>query len=145
MPKFDASKVVEPLDYDFTHYPGGTKGTIPEPTPEILTEFLQEVTKIVPDVAKQIGDLPTDAPEEQVLEVLQRLRNSDILGTVHEKMLDIYSRVLCQGTPSVDEIKVMPLRVRQAFFGWLLEEIRPEVFGAAITPSRPALSVVRGA
>lgn len=145
MPKFDAAKVVEPLDYDFTHFPNGTKGTIPEPSPEILTEFLREVTKIVPDLAKSIGELGPDAKEEEIFAVINRLRNSDILEAVHEKMLDIYSRVLCQGTPTVDEIKVMPLRYRQAFFAWLLEEIRPEVFGAAITPSRPALSVVRGA
>ena len=145
MPKFDAGKIVEPLDYDFTHFEGGTKGTIPEPTPDIMSQFLREVTDVVPTLAKEISSLTEESKEEDVLEAINRLRTSDILVRAHEETMRIYSEVLCQGVPSVEEIKVMPMRYRQAFFRWLTDECRPEVFGAATTPSRPALSVVRGA
>lgn len=143
MPKFDAANVVEALDWDFTSFDGG-KGTTPEPTEKILAEFLRGLASVTSDIAKERGDLPEDATPEQIIEQVEKLTTSDILADMFSKMSEVYGK-LCQDSPSAEQIQKLPMRHRSAFFRYMADEVRPEVFGAVMTPTRGTLRAVGGA
>lgn len=120
---FTATGVVEPLDYDFAPYIKA-KGTIQEPSDELIGQFLDKLKAFYQEVAKdQAGiekaEMSTDP--DQVLEALNQLDLSGIIGKVSQ-MSEAYS-FLCSGKPTTEEIQALPLRVRAHFFAWLQSEV----------------------
>lgn len=144
MTKFDAGSVLEPLDYDFTKF-GGRKGTVPEPDEVVLTEFLRQLAEITNAIAKEHFDLPDDITREELFVKAQELTTKDILPELSAALTKLYSEVLCQGNPPVEELNRLPLRIRGEFFKWIVEQTRPEFFGAASTRRAPVLRAVNGA
>lgn len=125
MAGFDASGVVEPLDYNFMPYIQA-KGTTPEPSDARIEAFvkgLQEITK------KYQGrlELPEDAQRnpEALFAAMDNL-DASAITEVAEEMAALYAE-LCSDQPSAHEIQSLPLRVRSKFFQYLQREvINPE-------------------
>lgn len=141
---FDASKVVAPLDWDFTAFEGG-KGVIPEPTDKQIDTFFQDLIKMSKTLMEKAGieNAGEVSPEELLLTMADMPEGTPGVGVMAmlDEMAKIFAK-LCQNKPSATQIKKLPMRIRMRFFVWLATELRPEDFGAA---SKPNLRVVRGA
>lgn len=149
MPKFDAGSVVDPLDYDFTTVNGykhrRAKGTIPEPTDEMITTFISDLRDLMKEAGSVVGDV-AGLDLANPAEFFQQLDNYD-----PAKLLDIYKGMaaacskLCSGQPSAEEIAALPIRIRVRFFQWLQQEVvSPEAVtgagNAVVTPLRSAVA-----
>lgn len=135
---FNAVEVIEPLDWDFTGFkPGGeqrwprwprelynAKGTITEPSDEMIGDFMDGMKKLTTEAQKEfeglaeLGDNPT--PEEMV-EALASLSGKDVVA-FHGKMATLHAG-LCSGSPSEKQILLLPMRARALFYGWLMSEV----------------------
>jgi hypothetical protein len=145
MPKFDAGAVVEPLDYDFTTVRGYTrksaKGTITEPSDEKIAAFIASLRDMMQEAGSIVGDGGDITNPATFLGQLDSYDPEKLLG-VFRGLASAYS-TLCSGSPSVEEIIDLPLRVRVRFFAWLQQEVvSPEVGPgagtAAVIPLRSA-------
>lgn len=133
MAKFNAATAVESLDYDFTAYKPDAVGVVPEPT----TKQIQAYFDAVRNIAKTMQSLKSDVeqansgnlPDEEVAAILSKMEELDI-ATYQDEMKDA-TVALCSGTPSREDLDVLPFRVLQAFMQWITGEFRPEG-GAAI-------------
>lgn len=112
---FDAGQLIEKLDYDFTAF-GGTKGVIPEPSDKVLLAFQDSMRKgLVEYGVSDDVDLTDNAA---VMRVIAKLPSNQLAA-----FLDLQVEALaqfCQGTPTLQELQTMPVRVRNAFAGWLM-------------------------
>ena len=137
MPAFDSGSVVEPLDWDFTHY-GAGKGTVPEPSEKKLSKFLTDLTVAQAGAAGAMAPVEEAGNDpEKLLAAIAALPEGQ-LPSVMSVLTKPYAD-LCGGSPSAAQIGKLPPRVRLAFFTWLAGELNPEASGAA---SRPALRSV---
>lgn len=130
---FDAGKTIEPLDWDFSNIrkgPPGLKdarGTITEPSDQMIGEFLEAQKAIFTEGRKYdaIRELGDDPEPEKVLEVLATLSGKDMVNMMSD-IAEIFS-LLCSGSPSQEQILLLPMRARVAFYQWLMSEVvRPE-------------------
>lgn len=137
MPKFDAATAVEKLDWDFSAFEGGS-GVTPEPNEKLLANYLRDLANLTIDIAKGRKDLglAAEPTAEDLIEAVAKLKTSDILEDLFEHMTVIVAD-LCQQSPSVEQIKKLPMRHKSAFFSYMSENVRPEVFGAATTTRLP--------
>jgi hypothetical protein len=129
---FDAGKSVQALDFDFTTIQVAddatreilkdAKGTIPEPTQDALDRFTAHVRELAtdPEIAALValGDNPDPAA---VVAAIGEMPEEKLLG-VTEGMLSVIIDV-CSGTPSEEQIRALPPRVRNAFVGWVSGEL----------------------
>lgn len=122
MAKFDASKAVEALDYDFTAFGGGV-GVIPEPTSGQVEGFFNTIKQLAKEVKAKQGSL----------EAVNEVDAADTLAEMDDNFMSEYEAEmseaiaeLCSGTPNADEVNRLPFRVRTAFIQWLVGELRPE-------------------
>jgi hypothetical protein len=141
MAKFNSSEVVEALDYDLTAH-AGPKGTVPEPSEAAIAKLF---TRIRSEVAKEIESFGVTLEEEvqtpeRLLELMSSFDEQKVL-TAANVMTDIFGE-LCAGSPTKEQLKELPFRVRNAFFTWLMEELSPPGSSGGTTPS---LRVVRAA
>lgn len=136
---FDAGTIVEPLNWTFVKVTKdeADQGTIAEPSDKAIKKLFRELAKLntelvtnlgldpkvatVPQVLQALGDIPDDATEELSLDTHLR------------KLTELFAE-LCSGSPSVEQLEKLPLRIRIPFFNWLREELRPNVFGN-VTPN----------
>jgi hypothetical protein len=143
--KFNAqTAAAEPLEYDFTSWGVDAKGSVPEPTREAMSTFLEFYDKIfgesqtareealraqVNEMQRQQeaagkvvieGDLPgadvVEEPEPEPVKPSRRSVRDLILGS-DEAARQFSDAVagLCQQKPSADEIWSLPQRIRMAF------------------------------
>jgi hypothetical protein len=137
--KFSASVDIEPLDYDFKPYVD-TKGTVPEPSNEAVTEFYAGIGNMLEAALGEdrLGDILTPAElidfklrkPEPLMKVQAATSNVDDMNKASELALDLHAAV-CGGSPSRDDLAALPYRVRQAFYGALQRWLSPDA-------SRPA-------
>jgi hypothetical protein len=119
---FNAGDEVEPLDYDFTFFKDKipelavAKGTIPEPSDTAVQRMqrkLVEATKKfvpsgapgAPTTAAAMADLPEDAFEQA---------ETVILDAIAE---------LCAGSPTREQLAVLPYRHKRKFIAWLQRQL----------------------
>lgn len=117
---FQADKVVDPLDFDFSAF-GGPVGTIPEPTDQQIFQLQEDLSAGLVAVgvpADQLDDMEAIAKATATLD-----RESQ--QTFLEAQTEALAR-LCGGEPTLEQIQALPFRIRAAFFGWLIGEFRPE-------------------
>jgi hypothetical protein len=143
MPGFVAEGVVERLDYDFRPYVNAS-GTIPEPTDKRIELFLKGIKQLYTDAKAATPAIEADASPAGLINALDML-DPEATVKVMTGMSEVYAE-LCGGTPTVDEINQLPMRVRTVFFAWLQGEVMaPE----AVTPGGNgqvrALPTARGA
>lgn len=140
MAGFEASGVVEPLDYDFNPYLD-VKGTIPEPTDKQIETFLVAMKDLYVKAQKEQPDLGELTSQADILEALDKVDPTTQIKLLGD-MAAIYGR-LCSGTPSATQISKLPVRVRTIFFAWVQGEVMsPEAATgggtAQVTPLRSA-------
>lgn len=130
MPGFDASTIVEPLDYDFTKF-GGKKGVIPEPSEEKLVEFYSAMDGLLKSVAGDFVQLPPNPSATELVEALNQLTMNESYKPMLDGMTTLHAK-LCADSPSEAELLMLPPRIRALFFQWIAQQLRPEL-GAADT------------
>lgn len=171
MAAFNAETVVEPMDWDFTKY-GGGKGTIPEPSDIEVERFLKKYQLLVTQtlMAAQIkaadqldgvieqerakrpkpdGEQAEDEPAklltlQESIEVMSRIDSDELLSSPEaaEALVGLFASI-CKGSPSKDQILLLPHRIRGAFYGWVMGQLTNPDFSAAVG-TRPSLSLVNG-
>lgn len=142
---FDAGKAVIALDYDFSTVKVAdesaaeilkeAKGTIPEPSQDALEAFQERLrSRIVDGGLEEIAALGDDPSTADVVSAISGLPE----GALGEMMNDTLDAVadLCAGSPTREQINVLPARIRLAFIGWLTESlVGPTQPTPATTPS----------
>lgn len=142
LPGFDASTIVEPLDYDFTKF-GGSKSVIPEPSQEKVIAMYAAMDTLVKQIAGSFVQLPENPSATDLVESLNQLTMSESYGPMLDGMTAIYAE-LCSQSPSEEELKKLPPRIRALFFQWMAKQMRPELDAAdSKTPLRP-LRIAQG-
>jgi hypothetical protein len=153
MPAFDAGAVVEALEWDFTGKQGtktvpgwprglaNARGVISEPTDAAIGRFLDGLKKLYSEAQKTLtADLPEDATPDQMLEALSSVTGDAFV----QLMADIAALFaeLCGGSPSKDQLLLLPMRARVRFFAWVQQEVvSPEAgpgAGTAVVRSLPS-------
>jgi hypothetical protein len=136
MAVFDAGGIVEPLDYDFTHFIDGYSGTIKEPADNQIVQFTRDqlaeqmlmdrTAPGLPDLAEATGRLGSAdlAADEWMTRAAERLGSEEFAGAA-KRTAKIYSD-LCSGKPSTAALMKLPPRVRVRFYNWLKDELSPE-------------------
>lgn len=135
MSGFVAAEAVETLDYDFTSLNANgderfTKGTIPEPSRELYDNFTDANHKIDREMGLDLEGLTEEIakvenPQEAMLiygRAIAAIPEDSRREAAH-KRIDVIAE-LCQGTPPKEEIAALPFRHQEAFFGWLMGQLR---------------------
>lgn len=135
MPSFDASSIVEPLDYDFTKF-GGRKAEIPEPSQETLVAFYAEMDELLKSVAGAFVELPKNPSAQDLVESLNQLTMHESYEPMLNGMTKLYAGV-CANSPSEEELMMLPPRIRALFFQWFTKMMRPELDAADSKQLRP--------
>lgn len=151
---FDASVAVPALEWDFRAY-GAGEGTSPEPSDVMIERFRRKYLRMMTAIKEQVqltaAQLEQDDSEVSIprlLSIAESVKamneitgDDEVAATINRQMCQITSEVL-SGQPSPDQIQALPLRVRAAFFGWVIGQVlNPESY-AAVT--RPSLRAVAG-
>lgn len=102
MSGFKASEAAPKLDYDFNPHMD-VKGTVPEPSQDAMRQYNKEIGVIYGGKTREeIAKLPVEDQEEI---------GAALVAAMAE---------LCDGSPSLEELKALPFRTIQAFSGWLM-------------------------
>jgi hypothetical protein len=142
MPGFDAGTIVEPMDYDFTKF-GGRKAVIPEPGEEVVKQMYKEMDELIKSIASEFVTLPENPSAQDLVESLNQLTMSESYAPMLQGMTEIYSR-LCANSPSVDELQLIPPRIRALFFQWVAKQMRPELDAVDTRTAPRPLRIARG-
>lgn len=146
MPAFDAGAVIEALDWDFTAAGVKAKGTVPEPSDQMIGDFLDGIKKLYSG-AKEGGlipDLGTDPSPERMMEAVAK-----VTGAAYVTFMDALAGLfaaLCSDHPGKTQLLALPLRVRVKFYAWMQNEVvNPEASpGAGIAELRSLPSAAAG-
>jgi hypothetical protein len=121
MSGFKAAEAVAALDYDFGEY--GPSGTVPEPSREQLDAFWDGRRKILEDAGIDLSMLESLDP----LDPESRVELTKAFASIPEEKRKAMAPAqienvakLCAGSPSEEELKLLPGRYQDAFFGWLM-------------------------
>lgn len=126
MPTFDAGKYAEALDFDFRKAGVDAHGTIPEPTDTMIGAYLEAVKKAFTGLAPLRDIEAGKMSEAAMLQALEKVDADEFVRVMDE--LSQAAAALCGGTPTLEQIRRLPLRVRQHFFYYLQSEVaNPEV------------------
>lgn len=142
---FVAKDTVEPLDFDFRPHLDVT-GTVPEPSSAQVDAYWHamgtlakaEQDRLRADAKAEAERLAEDGDGDDGLD---RATIADTLANMDPERLKAQRAeiikalgALCSGQPSTEQLDKLPHRVLQAFSGWLLGELSPEVLAAASRP-----------
>jgi hypothetical protein len=120
MAAFDAASAVDPMDWNFDKYGGGS-GTVPEPSTDDMKEFQKTFARIMRDgKALEITDDEAASLTEEQFDQLQK-----DMAAIGER-LDVAISSLCKNQPSQEQVKLLPFRVKTAFSRWLMDQFSPE-------------------
>jgi hypothetical protein len=138
VPGFDASTIVEPLDFDFTKFDGGS-GVIPEPSESDVVEFYAEMDKLVKEVASGFVQLPDNPTAQDLVEALNLLTMHESYAPMLQGMTRIHAK-FCKNSPTEEQLNKLPPRIRALFFQWIAQMMRPEL---AASDSKPVRRITR--
>lgn len=164
MAGFDAASAVAPMDWDFSKFGGGS-GTVPEPSDVEIERFMRKYQILTTQVLrsanvrtnKQVDELLEQWAEEddpdnprqvfsvqQSIEIMKQvdLSGAEVAPEISEAMLGLILTIT-KGSPSREQLLVLPNRVRGAFYGWLIGELTNPDFSVA-AGTKPSLSLVNG-
>lgn len=123
---FNASKAVEPLDYDFSEFVPGCIGTIPEPSQAAMRDYQRALIKI----QKRVQDVQPDEDAYAKLTAEELETLSETVEKITDE-IDVITATLCKNKPSAKEVGKLPHRVKMAFATWLQEQFTPEALTSA--------------
>ncbi len=122
MPKFDAGALVEALDWDFTKAGVKAKGVTPEPSDQLIGDFLDGIKKLYAEARHLIAaDLPDNATAEQMLDAMSDVSGADFVDMM-ARTAGLFAD-LCSGSPSQENLLDLPLRVRVGFYSYMQSEV----------------------
>lgn len=111
------------VNYNFHPDAPHIKGIIPDPSDEMLQSYYRAMRELFKDAG--IDELPTDTEirlhPERMNEFMDRLEKFDRIEA-HHQVLEIIA-MLCQNTPSVDDMMQLPYRKRVKFIRFVQKEI----------------------
>lgn len=120
------------LRYDFKKF-GGVQGLIPDPSDEMIEEFMRELRDIANEFGS--GDVDENASPEEIAELMEDDSNLQI-AAAQQRMAEVTGK-LCQGSPDAAALLALPFRVRQGFMRWLQRKLMdPEASASGSAPSR---------
>lgn len=125
MAGFDAATAVEPMDWNFEKFGGGT-GTVPEPSTEEMKLFQKDFARIMRD-----GNALEMDNEESVKLTEEEFEELQTKMSAISDRLDVAISTLCKEQPSRVQVALLPFRVKTAFSRWLMEQFNPEAAAAA--------------
>lgn len=148
MAKFIPSEFVEGLEYDFTEY-GGEAGRIIEPSTGGVNRFFKKMKAMAKEVSKfqkTVSGIDIDEMDsEELADKLAKVDEAEEGASIYQQKTIMLIAELCGGkwvteedgdgnvierveggSPSVDQLNLLPYRVLQAFNGWLIREITPK-------------------
>lgn len=128
MPGFDAGSIVEPLDYNFTKF-GGKRGVIPEPDDKRIAKLYADQESLTKEIVGEHVKLPVNPGPQDIAEALMQSTMSETYLPMLDGMTHVYAE-FCQSSPSEDELRMLPPRIRTLFFQWIIKNIRPELDAA---------------
>jgi hypothetical protein len=147
MPQFDAEGIVEPIKVRLLPYVEGFDWTeIPEPTDRQIGEFMKGLKALMKSALTTMGvEEGTDlADPDQMVKALDDLE-PDKFVEVMQQMAELHS-ALCSGTPSTEQLMLVPMRRRVHFYSWLQSEVMsPEAATPAGSGQVASLAQRRGA
>lgn len=108
MPTFQG---VEDVTFDLTKW-GGPAGTVPEPSSTQIEEFLAVLREVMPTTI--------DAEGEPVLDIDAVSKFFEGHEDDAEDMVNEAISAVCSHVPTAAEIKALPFRVKQAFYGFVM-------------------------
>lgn len=140
---FNATTAVEPLDFDFTTLANcpdilaDAKGTIPEPSMEAMNRFrsgffgMLDLIKKVTQQEMTKAKLAEDTAKHEAASV------NELVDAWHERLDDSSTHqskivtdamtewmlIVCAPVLTGEQLLALPVRVRTAFMGWLVEEL----------------------
>lgn len=137
---FKASSAVESLEYDFAPYvpelngagqpkmvkgkPQYVKGTIPEPSDEQLDVYRKAVGEITREALGKVEGVADMNQLDQIKLIADLMEQGS--AAITDKFVQATAEV-CGNQPSVDQIRKLPSRHKQAFLGWISGVfLRPE-------------------
>lgn len=109
---FVAADAVQPLEFDLAPY--GPKGCVPEPSDKQLIGFQRAMQK---SLANRGIEVDTSNPAA-AMQAIARLDVEDQTQFLDDQLLEFAE--LCGGQPSLEELQGLPIRIRNAFLGWLM-------------------------
>lgn len=112
MPAFNADEAVQKLDWSFKPFVDA-EGVVPEPSTDRVGAFFDDL-RIALD--RPEGETPKSVVAFMEQEAADQALFSD------EKVLAAYA-ALCGDSPNADQLRALPHRQRQAFFGWITGQI----------------------
>lgn len=142
MPSFDASTIVEPLDFNFEKF-GGPKGTVPEPNESDILEFYAELDALTKEVAGEFVQLPSNPTAQDLVEALNQITMSEAYGPMLRGMTRIHAK-FCKDSPNEEDLNKLPPRIRALFFQWIAQMMRPELAAADSKTVRRITRIDRG-
>jgi hypothetical protein len=145
MAKFDAQLVVaEPLDWDFHELGVAASGTIPEPSDQVIGDFLDGLKKLYTDAQETLPDLGSEPTAEQMLEALSQVTGKQFVKLMAD-IAGLFAK-LCGNQPSKAQLLALPMRYRVHFYAWVNDEVvNPEAgTGAGNAVVKPLRSAAAG-
>lgn len=136
MPKFDATWMPDPLEWDFSGLPGfeqTEKGVIPEPTNQQMRTFLRELQKLEQD----------GAPGMRPVEYIRKLMDEGVDEKFAKEEIEIAELVgaVCSNQPTGEQFRRLPDVLKPQFLDYLIKNIiNPNGRGAGSKDSRTALT-----
>lgn len=146
---FDAGEAVTSLDWDFTKFNAG-KGTTAEPSTQAVELFHKKYVAFARAVNNEFGtphpEREEDSPEPMSFKAaLEAISSIDISSLTEETdgiFLEMVAEV-CGGSPSLEQLRKLPIRVQTAFCGWIVAQLLdPNVYASG---SMRSLRLVRSA
>lgn len=135
MPKFDATWMPDPLNWDFTGFPGfeqTEKGVTPEPTGKMLRDFLRKMQALEKDKLPSLG-----TPSEW-LRVLMDEGSESMIEIANSQVADLVGEV-CQDCPSAEQFRRLPDGAKPLFLDYLIKNlVNPNGRGAGSKESQKA-------
>lgn len=146
MAKFDAGAAVEPLEFDFTAYGGGS-GVISEPSTGRVNNYFADMKEMFREVNRlqqdfKDLDVETEMDDDALIDRMAKVDEASAGASAFQARTIENLAVLCGaervsdgngdgytvvgGSPSVEDLNRLPYRVLQAFSTWLMEEIKPK-------------------
>lgn len=117
---FDAADAVAELEYDFTKYVPGAKGTTPEPSTEQV-RAMQRALRVL---------FKLDAKDPMAL-TKHLAKMSEAEYKDHDRELAQIYADACSQQPSTDDILGLPHRLQVAFIGYISGEFGTPTAGSS--------------
>jgi hypothetical protein len=143
MPKFDVNSIGGSLEYDFSDPqwlgPGdGHKGFIPEPSRQLVNDFLKNIQAKFKEMGLVGQDASDSATAQQVASTLSNVDDESTYERIAEEITAEVAK-LCGGSPSLEVLQKLPYRPFMGFVGYVMGNLlNPEAGrpGTTNSPSR---------